>query len=78
MAGLAAIGIDVEIDQMPNELPTRSNSRRTAPHASYDPDAVRRFFQILVNADRVFRQFRTGFLGKASPVHFLWAVSILR
>jgi hypothetical protein len=41
-------------------------------HASYDPDAVRRFLQILVNADRVFKQFRTGFLGKASPVHFFW------
>ena len=35
-------------------------------------DAVRRFLQILVNCDRVFKQFRTGFLGKASPVHFFW------
>ncbi len=39
---------------------------------SYDPDAIRRFLQILVNCDRVFKQFRTGFLGKASPVHFFW------
>ena len=31
-----------------------------------------RFFRILLNADRVFKQFRTGFLGKASPVHFFW------
>ena len=31
-----------------------------------------RFLQILVNCDRVFKQFRTGFLGKASPVHFFW------
>ena len=45
---------------------------RQRRHASYDPDAVRRFLQILVNADRVFKQFRTGFLGKASPVHFFW------
>jgi len=41
-------------------------------HAVYDTDAVERFLQILVNADRVFKQFRTGFLGKASPVHFFW------
>jgi hypothetical protein len=41
-------------------------------HASYDPDAVGRFLQILINCDRVFKQFRTGFLGKASPVHFFW------
>jgi hypothetical protein len=33
---------------------------------------VARFFQILSNTDRVFKQFRTGFLGKASPVHFFW------
>jgi hypothetical protein len=33
---------------------------------------VRRFFQILANCDRVFKQFRTGFLGKASPMHFFW------
>ena len=50
----------------------RSAFREDDRHASYDPDAVRRFFQILVNADRVFKQFRTGFLGKASPVHFFW------
>jgi hypothetical protein len=33
---------------------------------------VQRFFQILGHCDRVFKQFRTGFLGKASPVHFFW------
>jgi hypothetical protein len=33
---------------------------------------VRSFFRILTSADRVFKQFRTGFLGKASPVHFFW------
>ena len=31
-----------------------------------------RFHQALCHADRVFKQFRTGFLGKASPVHFFW------
>ena len=25
-----------------------------------------------MNCDRIFKQFRTGFLGKASPVHFFW------
>ena len=57
---------------MPNELPDPVRFSQDNAHASYDPDAVRRFFQILVNADRVFKQFRTGFLGKASPVHFFW------
>jgi hypothetical protein len=72
MAALAELGIHIVIDEMPNELPEPIRFSQDHQHASYDPDAVRRFFQILVNADRVFRQFRTGFLGKASPVHFFW------
>jgi hypothetical protein len=72
MAALAELGIDVGIDEMPNELPDPIKFSLDRKHASYDPDAVRRLFQILVNADRVFKQFRTGFLGKASPVHLFW------
>jgi Family of unknown function (DUF5996) len=72
IADLAELGIRVAIDEMPNELPEPIRFSQDNRHASYDPDAVRRFLQILVNADRVFKQFRTGFLGKASPVHFFW------
>src|SRR5260370_9261913 len=72
MAALSESGIHVAIDDMPNELPEPIRFSQDNQHASYDPDAVRRLFQILVNADRVFKQFRTGFLGKASPVHFFW------
>ena len=72
VAALAELGIDAVIDEMPNELPEPVKFSQDRNHASYDRDAVRRFFHILVNADRVFRQFRTGFLGKASPVHFFW------
>ncbi|WMT76603.1 DUF5996 family protein [Bradyrhizobium sp. Ash2021] len=72
MATLKELGIAVTIDEMPNELPDPVRFSQDSAHASYDPDAVRRFLQILVNCDRVFKQFRTGFLGKASPVHFFW------
>jgi hypothetical protein len=72
LAALAELGITVMIDEMPNELPDPERFSQDTRHASYDPDAVRRFLQILVNCDRVFKQFRTGFLGKASPVHFFW------
>jgi len=72
MATLAEFGIVIAVDEMPNELPEPIRFSQDTRHASYDPDAVRRFFQILTNADRVFKQFRTGFLGKASPVHFFW------
>jgi len=72
MAALAELGIHLAIDEMPNELPDPIAFSRDHAHAAYDGETVRRFFQILVNADRVFKQFRTGFLGKASPVHFFW------
>jgi hypothetical protein len=72
MAELALLGIHVAINEMPNELPEPIRFSQDHQHASYDPDAVRRFLQILVNAERVFKHFRTAFLGKASPVHFFW------
>ena len=51
---------------------TRSVFRGTARHAAYDAAAAHRFWRALVQVDRVFKLFRTGFLGKASPVHFFW------
>lgn len=72
MAALAELGIHVIIDETPNELPNPIRFSQDDRHATYDAGAVRRFFQALVNADRVFKQFRTGFIGKASPVHFFW------
>jgi hypothetical protein len=72
MTALAELGIAAAIDEIPNELPDPIRFSLDSAHASYDADAVGRFLQILVNCDRVFKQFRTGFLGKASPVHFFW------
>jgi len=72
MAALAELGIRVAIDEMPNELPDPIRFSQDSRHATYDAGAARNFFQILLNSDRVFKQFRTGFIGKASPVHFFW------
>jgi len=72
MAELASLDIHLVIDETPNELPDPIRFSEDTQHASYDAGAVRRLHRILVNADRVFKQFRTGFLGKVSPVHFFW------
>ena len=72
LAALGELGIHVKIDEMPNELPEPVKFSQDDLHASYDGDAVQRFFRILSSTDRVFKQFRTAFLGKASPVHFFW------
>jgi hypothetical protein len=72
MDELAAAGIDVTINLIPNEVPTPIAFSEDEVHASYDAPAVQRFWRALVQADRVFHLFRTGFLGKSSPVHFFW------
>jgi hypothetical protein len=72
MEALAGLGIDMRIDDMPNELPDPIRFAEDHVHASYDRDAAHRFWQVLRQVDRVFATFRTGFLGKSSPVHFFW------
>ena len=69
---LNGIGVAVAINEMPNEVPTRFRFSQDHTHASYDAMAAHRFWRALVQADRIFKLFRTGFLGKASPVHFFW------
>ncbi len=72
MAALAELEIRVRIHGSPNEVPDPIPFREDRAHAAYDPDAAQRFWRVLVQADRVLKQFRTGFLGKVSPVHFFW------
>jgi hypothetical protein len=69
---LRALDIAVEIDGRPCELADAIPFARDEVHASYDPAAAQDFWRALVQADRVLKRFRTGFLGKASPVHFFW------
>jgi hypothetical protein len=72
MDELRAVGVEVTIHPWPNEVAAPIRFPDDEVHASYDADAVHRFWRALVRADRVFRLFRTGFLGKSSPVHFFW------
>ncbi|MBN9510657.1 MAG: hypothetical protein J0I21_16295 [Alphaproteobacteria bacterium] len=72
MALLHGLGIAVTINAMPNEVPNPLRFSQDRTHAAYDDAAAHRFWRALIAADRVFKQFRSGFLGKASPVHFFW------
>jgi hypothetical protein len=72
MALLARLGVKVKIWPMPVELPEVTSITEDRAHASYDPDAVNRFWRVLVQAERIMREFRGRFLGKSSPVHFFW------
>src|SRR6266699_650989 len=69
---LAAIGVSVEIWPMPVEVANPIRFDLDTEHKSYDPEYAHRFWQVLVQAEKVFRAWGTGFLGKVSPVHFFW------
>jgi hypothetical protein len=72
MAALAELGVRARISRLPNELPDPIPFDQDRVHASYDGAAASRFWQALVQASRVFGLFRSGYLGKVSPVHFFW------
>lgn len=72
MGALADLDIAIDIHGSPNEIPDPIPFRDDRVHSAYDPAHAHRFWRVLVQVDRVFKQFRTGYLGKVSPVHLFW------
>lgn len=66
------LGVQARIHGAPNEVADPIPFEKDTVHASYDAGAVNRFWRALVQIDRVFKDFRTGFLGKVSPAHLFW------
>jgi len=71
-AALAELGLDIRITTMPCEIADCIPFEQDRTHAAYDRDYANRFWRVLLATHRVLADFRTGFLGKASPVHFFW------
>jgi hypothetical protein len=72
MQALSDLGIAVTINTRPNEIAEAIRFEDDRIHAAYEPAHARRFWQILLQTDRVLKTFRSGFIGKCSPVHFFW------
>ena len=72
MAALKDMGIDVHINTTPNEVVEAIPFEKDETHRSYNPAQANRFWRVLAQTDRVFKEFRAGFCGKCSPVHFFW------
>jgi len=72
MSLLTDLGVGTDIWPMPVEIPDAIAFPDDRVHASYDADAVRRFWLALVEMERVLRVFRARFVGKSSPVHLFW------
>jgi hypothetical protein len=72
MEMLRSAGVEVSIWRMPVEIPNPIPFGEDRVHAAYDARRVETFWRILLSVDAVFHQFRSGFTGKVSPVHFFW------
>jgi hypothetical protein len=69
---LRDVGGTPEFNGRPNEMPDPVPFAEDRAERPYTADAVARFFHAMVAVDSVFKLFRTGFLGKVSPVHLFW------
>jgi uncharacterized protein DUF5996 len=72
MDGLRGLGIEVRISTRPQEVVEAIPFDADEQHAAYDPAHAQLLWRALLDADRVMKAFQSGFLGKASPVHFFW------
>ena len=69
---LADAGVDVPIREQPFGLPMTTPFTEDEEHASYDADAVTRFWRILEWVDAVLTEFAGWSCAKTSPVHLFW------
>lgn len=69
---LLAAGINLQINLKPQEVPNPIPLDQDETHASYDPEYASRLWRILLSTNSVLQEFRSGFVGKCSPVHFFW------
>ncbi len=72
MDALRRLDVDVRIWTQPVEIPDPIRFEADTVHRSYDPAAANAFWRALLAMKPVFDRFRSGFIGKSSPVHFFW------
>lgn len=69
---LARLNAPADFHDAPNEVPDAVPFDQQTKQGEYNPEAVHDFWRALLSIDSVFKEFRTGFLGKTSPVHLFW------
>jgi hypothetical protein len=72
MLVLEAMGTPVKIWPHPVEVQEAIPFDKDETHKAYDPECVRKFWQVLLQTTRVFAIFRARFQGKVSPIHLFW------
>lgn len=69
---LSELGINVKIHGSPNEVVEAIPFAEDTVHHHYIEEEMHNFHKALLFANKVFKEFRAGFRGKSSPVHFFW------
>jgi hypothetical protein len=69
---LSGLGIEIKIHSKPNEIDPAIPFSENTVNKSYDPIAANALWQAMLKANGVFNEFRSDFIGKASPVHLFW------
>ncbi|HET7159789.1 MAG TPA: DUF5996 family protein [Burkholderiales bacterium] len=72
MSALNELNLNVSIHGAPNEVADAIPFDQDRIHTAYDPQAAQNFWRVLLQIDRVFKLFRTGYVGKVSPIHLFW------
>jgi len=72
MSTLRELDLEVKISEIPNEVEEAIPFSQDEKHAAYDAEYANRFWRVLLQTDRIFKEFRAHFIGKCSPVHFFW------
>jgi hypothetical protein len=72
MEAMSSIGMPVTINVVPSEVPAAIPFDQDMVRRRYDPPHAHALWKALLRTHRVLTEFRAGFLGKASPVHFFW------
>jgi len=64
--------VGVEIYGKPNEVDPSIPFIENRDPGEYDKQKVKDFWQAMISINNVFLKFRSGFIGKCSPVHLFW------
>jgi hypothetical protein len=72
LGALGELGVEVSIHPVPNEVAVAIPFADDTEHCTYVPDQAQAFWRQLIDAQRLLQTFRSGFVGKVSPVHYFW------
>jgi hypothetical protein len=72
MSNLEALGIEVHIRAVPDEVPDPIPFAEDTVHVAYEPEWANRFWRVLSQVDLVFKEHRSRFKGRTTPVNFFW------